>query len=156
MVNPASNTIHPRDTSLPWPTAKPPTGFSVGWGGSIRPITTMANTATAIAPLRYPTRQLVSWVTMPIVLTPISNPNAHDTSMSPVTRPRRSKGTWPAIHEHSEIEGAVAQTEDDERGGEHRYALSGGGKARAGEHGAHSGGHGPARTEAIDDPPDQW
>jgi hypothetical protein len=34
-------------------------------------------------------------------LTPMSSPSAHAVSVTPTTRPRRSKGTWSAIHEPS-------------------------------------------------------
>ena len=63
----------------------------------MRPTTTIVMMAIAAAPLRYPTRQFDAAVTSPMVLTPINSPNAHDTSMRPVTRPRRSYGTCVAI-----------------------------------------------------------
>ena len=56
--------------------------------GSIRRAIKLATATTAAAPRPYPTRQFVAAVTSPMIETPISNPSAHEISISPMTRLR--------------------------------------------------------------------
>ena len=91
------------------------------------------------------------------MVTPISSPNAHDTSISPVTRPRRSYGTCIAIHAPSaQVEGCVALPDQHESNGQHRHPLARRGKDGSGDRHAQADGHGPSSTQPIDDVADGW
>ncbi len=98
----AINPNIPRIASHP-PGARWPVGADTAMccrGGSdpTRTNSSTPATSTPTAPATYAPRHDVSAVTTPSELTPISRPNAQDVSMIPTTRPRRSYGTWSAVH----------------------------------------------------------
>ena len=68
---------------------------------SRRACTTPAIATTPTAPTTKLQRHDDTAATSPSRVTPMSNPSAHDVSNRPVTRPRRSYGTWSAVHEMS-------------------------------------------------------
>ena len=70
---------------------------------------------TPTAPSTYDHRHDVTAATSPSVVTPIRRPSAHDVSMIPMIRPRRSYGTWSAVHEISPTSNTILDSASSER-----------------------------------------
>ena len=156
----AINPNIPRIASHP-PRARWPVGADTAMccrGGSdpTRTNSSTPATSTPTDPATYAPRHDVSAVTTPSELTPISRPNAHDVSMIPTTRPRRSYGTWSAVHAINPMSNTIlvmARTRSPSREPDDARAPTG--DRRAGGHAEHPAGHRHTPRDAVDQPTDE-
>ena len=81
----------------------------------IRRPTAMADRSTKAAAARYASRHDHTAVITPIALTPTNKPSAHDVSVKPITRLRRSNGTWSAIHEPNPTSNTILASDTTSR-----------------------------------------